>query len=138
MNPDFILTVFSFGCVGVVGFAVDAAVLSLLVQGAGANVYLSRVVSFFVAVFVTWLLNRTWVFRRARGPKDDKKREYASYLLVQGGGALINLGVFAALVALHPALKAQPVIPLAVGSFAAMFFIFAGAQFWVFSAGKRS
>jgi putative flippase GtrA len=138
MNKELVLKVFSFGCVGAVGFAVDAGILSLLVQGAGLNVYLSRVVSFLVAVFVTWLLNRTWVFRRARGPEDDKKREYASYLLVQGGGALINLGVFAALVALHPSLKAHPVIPLAVGSFAAMFFNFAGAQFWVFGTEKRS
>lgn len=138
LNRQLVIKVFSFGCVGVVGFLVDAGVLSALVRLAGMNVYVSRVVSFVLAVFVTWLLNRTWVFKDVEKRDESKKREYASYLLVQGIGALINLGVFSTLIALNPSMKMQPVIPLAVGSFIAMFFNFAGAQLWVFATGKHT
>jgi len=137
MNRDLIRKLFSFGCVGAVGFAVDAGVLSALNKGFGVNVYAARVVSFVVAVFVTWLLNRTLVFKQAADVPRDKRREYASYFTIQTIGALINLGVFAALIASQPALKAYPIIPLAAGSIVGMFFNYAGAHFWVFKTPRK-
>ncbi|CAN7443111.1 GtrA family protein [Caballeronia sp. LjRoot31] len=132
MNRALVKKLLAFGCVGAVGFAVDAGVLSLLAQKLGVNVYLARVISFLIAVFVTWLLNRTWVFKAAEGKTGDKRLEYISYFAVQSVGALLNLGVFAALVASHAALRAYPVVPLAAGSIVGMFFNYTGAHFWVF------
>ena len=90
MNPALLKKIFSFGIVGGVGFAVDAGVLTLLSSKMGVNVYLARLCSFTVAVFVTWMLNRKWVFK-ADGPRTTTKtNEYLSYLTVQIVGALIN------------------------------------------------
>ena len=132
MNKALIKKLLAFGCVGAVGFAVDAGVLSILAQKLAVNVYLARIVSFLVAVFVTWLLNRTWVFKTAEGQTRGKKREYFNYFAVQSFGALINLGVFATLIASNITLRANPVVALAAGSIVGMFFNYAGAQFWVF------
>lgn len=132
MKSNFLKKLFAFGCVGGIGFAVDAGILSLLVNVGGANVYLSRCVSFATAVFVTWFLNRTWVFKQDAHIARDKRREYLSYFTVQSIGALLNLGVFSLLIATHPALQSYPVIPLAFGSAIAMFFNYMGSHFWVF------
>ena len=58
-----------FIVVGGIGFAVDAAVLTLAIRHLHASVYEARALSFTLAVLATWLLNRTFVFvtPRARG-----------------------------------------------------------------------
>lgn len=138
MNPALVRKILSFGIVGTVGFAVDAGVLTLLSSKLGVNVYLARACSFTVAVFVTWLLNRNWVFK-VDGPRTmTRTTEYISYLSVQAGGALINLSIFSLIIFYSPNLKAYPIIPLAFGSIGGMFFNFIGAQLWVFRAKRRS
>jgi len=132
MNQALIKKIFSFGVVGGIGFAVDAGILTLLSSKMGVNVYVSRLISFTVAVFVTWMLNRQWVFK-ANGPRTTTKiNEYLSYLSVQGVGALINLGIFSVSLFYFPSLKAYPVIPLAFGSAGGMLFNFFGSHLWVF------
>ena len=134
MNPALLKKIFSFGIVGGVGFAVDAGVLTLLSSKMGVNVYIARLCSFTVAVFVTWMLNRKWVFK-ADGPRTTTKtNEYLSYLSVQIVGALINLGIFSLAIFYFASLKAYPIIPLAFGSAGGMFFNFIGAHVWVFKA----
>ena len=108
---------FRFALVGGVGFIVDATVLTLLVNGLGYGHYVSRAVSFSLAVTVTWLLNRRWVFEAA----SPTGREYSGYFAVQLLGAFINLGVYVLVIEIVPALAALPVVPLAVGSAVAMF-----------------
>lgn len=136
MNAALLKKIVSFGVVGTVGFLVDAGVLTLLSTKLGVNVYLARVCSFTVAVFVTWMLNRKWVFK-VEGPRTTTRtNEYISYLSVQVIGALINLGIFSLIIFYFSRLKAYPVIPLAFGSIGGMFFNFLGAQVWVFR-GKR-
>src|SRR5471030_1869876 len=106
MNQAFVKKVLSFGLVGSVGFAVDAGVLTLLSSKMGVNVYLARLCSFTVAVFITWMLNRKWVFK-ADGPRTTTKtNEYLGYLSVQIVGALINLGIFSLAIFYFPGLKA--------------------------------
>lgn len=127
-----------FGIVGAIGFLIDAGVLTLLSQAFGWDVYVARLVSFIAATLGTWLLNRSFVFARATAPATDKRREYGRYFLVQTGGALLNLGVFSALIACLPALRSAPVVPLAFGSGVAMFFNYAGSRRWVFQASAES
>ena len=121
----------AFGGVGAVGFLIDATVLSVLVLGLAWSSYTARLASFGAAVSVTWLLNRLWTFRHRA--TSDRKKEYSRYFLVQSGGALLNCGVFAAAIALHPPLAHYPVVPLAFGSAVAMLFNFGLSRALVYS-----
>lgn len=125
----------SFATVGVVGFIVDAAILSTLVHAADWHHYTARALSFAAAVTVTWYLNRNWVFSRT----SDRTREYGAYFGVQVVGAAINLGTYALVIAMIPSLARLPVLPLAAGAVLALLFNFSAASRWVFAAsgGRR-
>ena len=128
-----------FGAIGAIGFLVDAAVLTWLVSVNGWGLYESRAVSFGLAVTATWYLNRRFTFARRAGA--DRGREYGRYFAVQTIGALINLGVYVAVVEAVPGVAPFPVVPLALGSAAAMVFNFIAARHFAFAgagpAGPR-
>lgn len=107
---------FRYAIVGGIGFAVDGGVLTLLVNGLDYGHYVSRLVSFPLAVTVTWLINRRWVF--ATGAPSG--REYSGYFVVQVIGALINLGIYVLVIELIPRLASLPIIPLGLGSAVAL------------------
>jgi putative flippase GtrA len=102
--------------VGGLGFVVDAGILTALVNGLGHGHYVSRAASFSVAVTVTWLINRRWVFDAG----EASGKEYSGYFVVQLIGATINLGVYALVIEMIPSFAALPVIPLAVGAAVAL------------------
>lgn len=122
----------AFGAVGTVGFAVDAGVLTALSRGVGVDIYLSRLASFAAAVLVTWLLNRSLVFKARHVGSPQMRRELGRYFLIQTGGAFVNLAAFAALVWHFPPLLAVPVVPLAAGAVLGLVFNFSGSRLWVF------
>jgi putative flippase GtrA len=126
----------SFAAVGLVGFIVDAALLSTLVHAWGLPHYTARALSFAAAVTVTWFLNRQWVFSRT----SDRTREYGAYFGVQVVGAAINLGTYALVIAGVPSLARLPVLPLAAGAALALLFNYSAASRWVFtvSSGDRT
>jgi len=121
---------FRFGLVGVAGFSVDYAVLHTVNGHFGLNAYTGRLVSFTVAVCATWLLNRSFTFRHAtaHGPV----RQAALYGAVQGAGFLANYSVYAAAIALVPALRHALFLPLAMGSAAGLCLTFAGSKYLAF------
>jgi len=128
-----IAQIFRFGVVGTVGFAVDGGLLTLLAQLAGWDVYVARAASFSSATLVTWALNRVVTFRMPRGHRtNNKAKEYGAYFLIQSGGALINLTIFAALLWRYPQLEQLPMVPLAAGSAVALFFNFFAARRFVY------
>ncbi|MEM8537648.1 MAG: GtrA family protein [Pseudomonadota bacterium] len=86
-----------FSVVGVVGFVVDGGALWLLV-GAGVNPYLARLLSFPVAVIVTWALNRSWTFGVIG--QGSKGRQLGRYFAVQVTGAAANYLIYAAVISL--------------------------------------
>ena len=123
----------TFAIIGAAGFVVDGGVLTYLSVGIGVNVYVSRLISFTLASFATWLLNRKYTFRQSSDvPGFSRGREYSRYVIIQICGALINLGVFTWLVAANPALRIIPIIPLALGAGIALAFNFVGTRMWVF------
>ncbi len=138
LSPSHSLTISTrflrFFLTGGVGFLIEAVILTWLVTGPGLNIYLGRAVSFSVAVTVTWLLNRRFAF--ADLASRERKGEYSRYFLVQIAGAVINLGVFVALVSGWTELKSVPVIPLAAGAAVALFFNF-GASRWLVFRGDQ-
>ena len=116
--------------VGGLGFVIDGTILSLLVHVGAWPHYLARALSFATAVTVTWYCNRQWVFART----EDRAREYGAYFGVQAIGAAINLGTYALVIALVPALARLPLVPLAAGAALALLFNYSAARRWVFAA----
>jgi putative flippase GtrA len=127
-RPSALLT---FAFVGGIGFIVDAAVLTLLANGLGWDPYTARLLSFAIAVTVTWYLNRHWTFSGQASSKT--KVEYARYFTVQSIGALINLGIYGICLETSPLMAKYPVLALAVGSVTAMFFNFYASRYFVFT-----
>jgi putative flippase GtrA len=121
----------AFVVVGGIGFVVDATILAVLVHGYGWGDYTARLVSFAVAVTVTWYLNRKYVFAADRTAR--KHSEYTRYLLVQGIGMLINFLVYSLCIASNELMDRWPVLALAVGSAVALFFNYAGSRMFVFT-----
>ncbi len=115
---------------GGIGFVIEAIFLTWLVQAQGLNIYGARAISFTVAVTMTWVINRNFAFAGLQ--QRDKGREYSTYLLVATAGAVINLGVFAGVIAVEPQLRAIPVIPLAIGAAVSLVFNFLACRIWVF------
>ncbi len=125
-----------FAAVGGAGFVVDASILTILSQVLGVNIYESRVISFSAATLATWFLNRTFVFQRQALSPRSRSAEYVRYLLVQTGGALLNLAVFSVLIEWIPPLRFYPVVPLAAGAAVGLVFNFTGSRYWVFARDK--
>lgn len=125
----------AFVVVGGIGFVVDATILAVLVHGYGWGDYTARLVSFAVAVTVTWYLNRKYVF--AAGQTARKHSEYTRYLLVQGTGMLINFLVYSLCIASNDLMDRWPVLALAVGSAVALFFNYAGSRIFVFTGNTE-
>lgn len=120
----------AFAVVGVVGFIVDATVFQLLFSAGGGYV-LTRLAATSVAVIVTWYLNRRFVFQTHKAT--DRGVEFAKYLTVQSTGIVINLSVYALMLAFFPALRPVPIIAVAAGASVALIFNFLGARRWAFA-----
>ena len=73
-----------FCLVGGIGFVVDAVLLMLLHRIGGLSVIPARLLSFSIALTVTWLLNRLVTFRS--GAARRKLREWQRYVVVNGAG----------------------------------------------------
>ena len=106
--------VVSFLAVGATGFAIEAVILTGLTQFAGWSPWRARIPSFLTAVLVTWALNRRHTF--ANRGLQRPSLEALAYAAIQGGGALVNLVIFGAMLVVMPALARFPVIALAVGA----------------------
>lgn len=106
--------VMSFLAVGAAGFVIEAVILTGLTQIAAWSPWHARIPSFLTAVLVTWALNRRHTF--ADRGLQRAPLEACFYAAIQGGGALVNLGIFGAVLAFAPALARFPVVPLAIGA----------------------
>jgi putative flippase GtrA len=118
-----------FAGIGAIGFVIDAALLTLLVNGFGWNHYSARAVSFGCAVTATWLGNRHFVFEKtAHAPK-----EYARYLTSQVIAACLNLATYVLLIEAFPPLAHWPVLPLAGGAIVGLAFNFNVAKYLIYA-----
>ena len=126
----------AFLLVGGVGFVVDASILATLVHRYEWGDYTARMVSFPVAVVVTWLLNRRFAF--PGGATARRGQEYTRYLGVQTVGSLINFAVYSLCIATIPVMDLWPVLALAVGVMVQIPFNFIGMQKFVFTGPGAS
>ncbi len=122
-----------FGLVGVAGYAVDASVLTALVEIAGLDPYSARVVSFVCAASTTWWLNRHFTFAPLPGQKAG--RQWLGFLLVSVGGAIINYGAYVIALESWPLAYRYPALGAAIGAIAGMLFNFPASKLLVFRTG---
>lgn len=112
---------------GAVAFGIDSAVTMLLTRLAGAPVLVARLAAIAMAMFASWLINRTITFPVASPPSLP---EFARFAAVAWMAAVVNYAIFAALIFLFPAL--HPVLGIAAASICAMTFSYFGMRFGVF------
>ncbi len=120
---------FFFGLVGAFGFAVDTSVLYLLRGSLGP--FYARICSFLIAVFATWLMNRSITFRQRRSGL-SALREFAIYLILMLAGGSVNYGIYAWLIISYQLVLQHPVIGVAAGSLAGMSVNLASSRFMLY------
>ena len=86
-----------FATVGATGYAVNLAVYTALLRGAGWHYIYAATVSFLVAVTNNYLWNRLWTFRDQRGHVGFQGFRFFTVAVVAYGA---NLGILSALIAL--------------------------------------
>lgn len=120
-----------FALGGVLGFAVDSAVLHLLIAGTGLGPFAARVPSFLAAATATWLVGRYWTFADLRGA--GRGREWRRWIAAMAIGGAVNYAVYAAAVAASATVRSWPVLGVAAGSLAGMVLNYLSARYWVFA-----
>lgn len=119
-----------FTLVGAVGFVVDAGVLQALMSVAGWGPIAARSVALPLAIFATWLLNRTITFPESHG--GPALISLARYVAVSAVGASVNFMVYSLLVFASQAMAAVPVLPLAIASIIALVVNYLGSKHFAF------
>lgn len=121
--PHGLIQFLKFGIVGGIGFLVDTGVLYTCMYLLGMGPYSGRVVSFIVAASTTWICNRLFTFK-GHESDDAAHVQWAKFVVVSMGGFVFNYGAYALLIATIPLVHEHPVIGVAAGSIAGMFFNF--------------
>lgn len=122
-----------FGCVGTLGFVVDAAMVWLFHGALGAIV--AQALGFMLAVTVTWVFNRRWTFA-GRG-SERKWREWLRYVGANGWGALINNGAYLLAVTFSAWFARYPQMAVALGSLLGMVVNYLMMRHWIFGGKKK-
>jgi putative flippase GtrA len=123
---------FTFTIVGVVGFVVDAGIVESLKHCVGPLA--AQLVAFPVASSVTWALNRKFTFGASQL---SIVREWLRYVLANLLGWAANNGTYAWLIFQVSVTYQHPVIAVAAGSIAGMFFNFGASRLLVFRQDRR-
>jgi Predicted membrane protein len=124
-----------FSLSGVIGFGVDAGIMMTLIGLAHVSLIPAQIVAFFVAVTVTWSINRRFAFCHKKSP--NKFKEWFSYLGANAFGGAVNNGVFSVLVIGSSLFERVPVLAVASGSIAGLLFNFGSSKALVFKHNKH-
>lgn len=124
LKKDFI----KFCVVGTIGFLVEAAIIQIVKWIWIDFLLYVRFVSFPTALFVTWILNRVFVFES----NNSKVKEVVKYVVVQVLGALLNISVYSIFIIYSLFFFNYPVLALALGSIVALFWNYIFSKIWVF------
>ena len=116
LQPANVAQLLKFATVGSLGFLADTAVVYALRGPLG--LYAAGMVSYILVASANWALNRVWTFR-GLGSR-PAHLQWASFLLTNLLGLVLNRGTYAVLIATVPLCAAQPVLAVAAGSVAGM------------------
>lgn len=118
-----------FSIVGTIGFLVDVAFLYLLNPYFGP--YVSRLCSFFTAVFSTWIFNRVFTFK-GMNSNLPAFGEFFSYLFLMVLGGAVNYGCYVWLVMNTEFVHKHLYFGVAFGSLAGLLVNFLTSRFILF------
>ena len=135
MSQSLPKTVIQFILVGGVGFLVDLAGLQGLLW-AGFGPIGARLMSFPVAVLVTWMLHRRFTFAHRRS--DRRALELTRYLSSQIASWAIGFAVYTTLVVRVPLCAEHPALALAASSIVAAISNYALSHFVVFRSPEST
>lgn len=134
-NYSPIIQFLKFCIVGILGSIIDTAILIVLVEFAGLDPRAAAVLTFFVAVSFTYLLNRFWTFNASR--TYQAFASYTRFVTVCLGGLLIRIVIMHFLIELfNMGIGYRYVLASVCGIFAATLFNFLGSTYIVFSTNK--
>jgi putative flippase GtrA len=125
-----------FAAVGVLGFFVDAGVLTFAIRLLGLNLYVGRALSFLVAVTFTWALNRAVTFGSSKST--SRWSEWGRFGAANSVGGLMNLGVYSFLVATSVFVHRYPVVAVAAGSLSGLALNFYLSRTFVFRKAQSA
>lgn len=116
---------------GTLGFLTDAGILWAATTKAEIDPYSARLMSFSVALLVTWALNSTFTFK---SNQKRSKKQFGSYVSVQVSSFGLNYAIYSGIVWLG---WTMPLIALVIASVIAMFYSFSAMNLWVFRDTKQ-
>jgi putative flippase GtrA len=124
-----------FGLVGGAGYLVDLAALAIATEQLGLDPFRGRVMSIAIAMTATWAGNRYFTFaeRRARGSFSAIAQEGLKFAGANLIGALVNYGVYAALVAIAASPFSNQYLAQIIGVLAGLIFNFTLSRTLVFT-----
>lgn len=125
---------FYFGIVGVAGFLVDWASLSLFRHAVGLRI--AALLAYVVASSNNWILNRYWTFRDCCRQRHKVHHQWGRFILANLPGFIINRGIVLALFNLWPLTRHYTVIALVFGTAGGMFINFTLCHHFVFHKKK--
>jgi putative flippase GtrA len=131
----FRLPLLRFAVIGGLGFVVDSAILAADTNWLGLDPFKGRLLSIFCAMICTWLGNRYVTFpeQRARGGITPVFREWGKFVGANIIGALVNYGVYAALLHFAASPFNNKYIALVLGVLAGLVFNFTLSKKLVFT-----
>jgi len=130
-----------FGIVGGIGFLVDAGLLRLLLSF-GLGYYGGRAISFLAAATTTWILNRSFTFRREAAGSGHPSPphpvgEWLAYLGLMAIGGAVNYGAYAAAIEMSELVRRHPELGVALGSLAGMAINYWSAKTMIFERKRK-
>ena len=117
-----------FAVVGVMGLCWDTATVYTLRHVVG--LYVAGTVSFIVAATANWIVNRIWTFRGHTYVAPHI--QWAKFLVANAIGFIFNRGTFFVLISISTLCHNQPILPIAAGSIAGLFFNYLLSKRFVF------
>jgi len=123
------LKLFYFALVGTAGFLIDTLFLYLFKEFLG--LYLARAISFSVAVFATWFLNRRLTFKE-EAATNNKGKEFFNYLAFMLIGGVVNYSSYSISVFYSSLMATYPVFAVAIGSICGLAVNFTTSSLFVF------
>lgn len=125
-----------FAIVGAGGFVIDESVLAAMHYGAGLDRYSARAISILCAMTFTWWGNRNLTFREHAAMGNARFPEWLRFMLANAVGALVNYGVYSALVSFAPPPANNPLLATAMGVAVGLGFNFTLSKRFVFKTSQ--
>ncbi|MDO9417783.1 GtrA family protein [Pararhizobium sp.] len=116
-----------FALAGATGFAIDAAVLLLLLTYTGLGPFIARLIAIALAMTATFVINRTWAFGASGRPLAEEGARYGG---VGISTSIANYAIYSGLLVAIPA--TPPPLALVIASGLATVLSYIGYSRFVF------